>query len=186
MFTSATERAIQVALAAHDGQTRKGAEDEPYAVHPLHIALLLARLGVDEETVQAALLHDVVEDSPNWMIEDIENEFGARVSSIVAELTEDKSKTWEQRKQAGIEAVAGYSAEAATVKAADKLHNLESMVRVRAEAKDAETFWAAFHGGRERTLEMSGRLVEALRARVSPALGGALSEAYARLVEADA
>lgn len=179
------ERAIGVAIAAHEGQTRKGQPDEPYVVHPIHVALMLAAHGEDEATIQAALLHDVVEDSPNWMVEDLEREFGPRVASIVAELTEDKSKSWAERKQAGIDDVAGYSPEAATIKAADKLHNLESMGRALAAAGDADTFWRPFHGGRERTLEMSGRLVEALATRVAPKLGRALRSAYQRLVEAD-
>ncbi|MEO0649300.1 MAG: HD domain-containing protein [Planctomycetota bacterium] len=180
-YSPAVERAIRVALAAHEGQTRKGAPDEPYVVHPLQIALLLARLGADDLTLQAAVLHDVIEDSPDWWYEDLAREFGPDVADVVAELTEDKSKTWEERKRAGIEAVPDYSEAAATVKAADKLHNLESMAAALEAAADSATFWKPFHGGRERTLQMSGELVKALAARVAPELGQPLSAAYARL-----
>ena len=173
-----------MALLAHDGQARKGAPDEPYVVHPIQIALLLARQGADEVTLQAALLHDVIEDSPDWWVEDLVREFGTEVAEVVAELTEDKSKTWEERKLAGIEAVPGYSSAAATIKAADKLHNLESMARALEEADDPAAFWAAFHGGRERTLELSRRLVEALAARVGEPLGPALNTAIDRLTRA--
>ena len=185
MYSPSTERAIQVALEAHAGQTRKGEGDEPYVVHPVHIALMLSREGADDATLQAALLHDVVEDSPNWMLEDLEREFGPRVASIVAELTEDKSKAWEERKRAGIEAVARCSSEAATIKAADKLHNLESMARNLASADDPATFWRPFHGGRDRTLAMSEEMVAALERRVAPALARALRATFDRLLEAD-
>ena len=173
-----------MALKAHEGQARKGAPDEPYVVHPIQIALFLARLGADDRTVQAALLHDVIEDSPDWWYEDLVRDFGVEVASIVAELTEDKSKTWEERKQAGIDAVPGYSDAAATVKAADKLHNLESMAGALERIADPEAFWKPFHGGRDRTLEMSSRLVDALCSRVASDLGEPLRSAFARLARA--
>ena len=78
------------ALAAHEGQTRKGSST-PYIVHPLHVATMLARAGADEETIQAGVLHDVVEDCEGWTLERLEDEFGPRVREIVAHLTEDKS-----------------------------------------------------------------------------------------------
>ncbi|MCA9299190.1 MAG: bifunctional (p)ppGpp synthetase/guanosine-3',5'-bis(diphosphate) 3'-pyrophosphohydrolase, partial [Phycisphaerales bacterium] len=62
MYSPAVERALAVAIEAHARHVRKGNGD-PYAVHPVHMAMLLARLGLDDVTVQAALLHDVAEDS---------------------------------------------------------------------------------------------------------------------------
>jgi (p)ppGpp synthase/HD superfamily hydrolase len=186
LFSQTTERAIRAALQAHAGQCRKGAPDEPYVVHPLHIALLLARHGAEELVIQAALLHDVVEDCEGWDVERVEREFGARVASVVAELTEDKSLAWNQRKRAAVDAVPGYSAEAATIKAADKLHNLESMVHALAACRDEDRFWAPFNGGRERTLVMSGELVAALERRVDPKFGRALRAALERLTELSA
>ncbi|HJP25255.1 MAG TPA: HD domain-containing protein, partial [Acidimicrobiales bacterium] len=59
--SSMIEQAYQVALAAHAGQTRKSGE--PYIHHPLSVATIVARQGLDDVTVAAALLHDAVEDT---------------------------------------------------------------------------------------------------------------------------
>jgi (p)ppGpp synthase/HD superfamily hydrolase len=181
MFSPDVERALRAAIAGHEGQMRKGLEPTPYVTHPIHVALLLARLGFDDAIVQAGLLHDVVEDCDGWTIERVRAEFGERVSSIVAELTEDKSKSWEERKRSGIDRVASMSEGALTVKAADKLHNLESLVRDLEAAQDRERVWKKFKGGRERTLAMSSELVEALAPRVDARLADALRAANANL-----
>ena len=122
MYSPVVEKALGIALAAHDGQLRK-ASSEPYIVHPLHVALILARWGQDDDVIVAGLLHDVVEDCDGWDLARVEREFGHHIAHVVGELTEDKSKTWEERKRAGIAKVPHMSPQAATVKSADKLHN---------------------------------------------------------------
>lgn len=180
MFSAGIERAIHVSIAAHAGQKRKGSVDTPYVVHPIHVALLLARHGADEELVQAGLLHDVVEDCPGWSVARVETEFGARVAAIVGDLTEDKSKSWEERKRWAVDHVAHMSTEGAMVKAADKLHNLSALLEELTTNADHSAVWAKFKGGRERTLAMSGELVEALHAR----LGSTLSAELVRTMQA--
>jgi (p)ppGpp synthase/HD superfamily hydrolase len=171
MFSAGIERAIHASLTAHAGQSRKGSLDTPYVVHPIHVALLLSHYGADDETVQAGLLHDVVEDKPElWSLARIEQEFGPRVAAIVRDLTEDKSKSWEERKRWAVEHVAHMSAEAATVKAADKLHNLSALLAELRSNPDHALVWSKFKGGRERTLAMSGALVDALDARLASPL----------------
>jgi (p)ppGpp synthase/HD superfamily hydrolase len=183
MFSPRVEQALRAALEAHEGQVRKGLEEAPYVTHPIQIALLLARLGFDDTLIQAGLLHDVVEDCADWSLARIEREFGADVRAIVAELTEDKSKSWEERKRWAVEHTAHMSAGALTVKAADKLHNLQSLARELESAADRSAVWAKFKGGRERTLAMSGALVEALVPRVDPRLARALRDALREVVE---
>ncbi|HUR27951.1 MAG TPA: HD domain-containing protein, partial [Planctomycetota bacterium] len=56
------ERALHVAIAAHAGHSRKGDDSSPYVTHPMHVALMLARFGLDDEVIAAGLLHDVAED----------------------------------------------------------------------------------------------------------------------------
>jgi myo-inositol-1(or 4)-monophosphatase len=181
MFSPAVERALRAAVAAHEGQLRKGLEPVPYVTHSFHVALILARAGLDEVVIQAALLHDVVEDCEGWTIARVEEEFGADVRRIVAELTEDKTQTWEKRKQGGIDRIASMSAPALAIKAADKLHNLSTLAADLRTADDAELVWRRFQGGRERTLEMSANLVAALEPRVQPELARALREALREL-----
>ncbi len=182
MFGRGIERALRVALSAHDGQFRKGEGQVPYVVHPIHAAFMLARLGADEETIEAAILHDVVEDCEGWTLARIEDEFGAGTASIVADLTEDKSRTWEERKRWAVDHVPHMSPEAAAVKAADKLHNLTSLLADLETAADPADVWKQFRGGRERTLRMAEELVGALAGRADPRLVRALEETLAAIV----
>ncbi|HKX45817.1 MAG TPA: HD domain-containing protein, partial [Planctomycetota bacterium] len=147
-YSSGVERALKAAQLAHAGQTRKGDPTKPYAVHPTHVALLLARLGADDAVLQAALLHDVVEDCEGWTVERVAAEFGERVGAIVAEVSEDKALSWEERKREAIRRAPRLSAEAAAVQAADKLHNLASLREQLELAADPAVVWARFKGGR--------------------------------------
>jgi len=182
MFDTETERAIRVALAAHAGQRRKSDDGTPYVAHPFHVALILARLGFAPRILQAALLHDVVEDSDEWTIARVEREFGADVAAVVAELTEDKSLSWEERKRAQIVGAPGLSRDALAVKSADKLHNLRTLAEDLERAEAVERVWSKFRGGRERTLSTSRELTDALAARCDVRLAVALREAM-RAVE---
>ncbi len=80
----ATIKALELSLTAHDGQQRKSGE--PYIVHPILVAAITAAFSNDETMVQAALLHDVVEDT-HFDIEDLEREFGDDVAHMVEGLT---------------------------------------------------------------------------------------------------
>jgi (p)ppGpp synthase/HD superfamily hydrolase len=184
MFSPDVERAVRVAITAHADQVRKGSEPVPYISHPFHVALMLARLGYDDAVLQAGLLHDVVEDCESWTIERIEVEFGPAVRDIVAQLTEDKSQSWEARKRDGIERVARLSAAALAVKAADKLHNLESLLAELRASDDHARVWARYNGGRERTIAMSSELVRALEARADPRIARPLRQTLDAILSA--
>jgi GTP pyrophosphokinase len=77
-------RAVSLASRAHAGQRR--ASGEPYVRHSLAVAKILADLGLDHETLAAAILHDVVEDS-GIALEDLKRDFGARIASLVDGVT---------------------------------------------------------------------------------------------------
>ncbi len=79
-----TKKALELSSHAHEGQTRKSGE--PYIVHPILVAAITAAFSNDETMVQAALLHDVVEDT-FYDIEDLEREFGDDVAHMVEGLT---------------------------------------------------------------------------------------------------
>ena len=82
--STATQKALDLALTAHDGQTRKSGE--PYIIHPILVAAITASISNDETMVQAALLHDVVEDT-SFDLEDLERDFGQDVTHMVEGLT---------------------------------------------------------------------------------------------------
>ena len=81
---SQIEKAYKIARNAHEGQFRKSGE--PYIIHPLSVALILADLELDKETIVGGLLHDVVEDTV-MTDEEIEKEFGREVALIVDGVT---------------------------------------------------------------------------------------------------
>ena len=77
-------KAYEVAKAAHTGQVRKSGE--PYIIHPLNVAIILAELEMDKETIIAGLLHDVVEDTAVTQ-EELESTFGSDVALLVDGVT---------------------------------------------------------------------------------------------------
>ena len=81
---SLIEKAYHVARDAHEGQARKSGE--PYIIHPLCVAIILAELELDKETIVAGLLHDVVEDTV-MTDEQIAQEFGDEVALLVDGVT---------------------------------------------------------------------------------------------------
>ena len=167
-------------MEAHAGQTRKGSEI-PYITHPVHVAMILARHGAPDVVLQAALLHDVVEDCDAWTVERLEAEFGADVAAIVSELTEEKGLAWEERKQAAVDHVPHMSEGAALVKAADKLHNLSTLLGDLEEARHPDEVWRHFSRDARQTIDLAGRLATALGERLPGSLTDALGEALARL-----
>ena len=81
---SMIEKAYQVASKAHEGQVRKSGE--PYIIHPICVAIILADLELDKESIVAGLLHDVVEDTP-MTTEDLAKLFGDEVALLVDGVT---------------------------------------------------------------------------------------------------
>lgn len=122
-------KAANFAAIKHKTQKRKDPEGTPYINHPIGVAQLLAEGGVtDTNVLQAALLHDTVEDTETTL-EEIEEEFGAKVRSIVDEVSDDKDKDKAERKRLQIVHSPHASNEAKLVKLADKLYNLRDLER---------------------------------------------------------
>ena len=82
IFTGRIERAIALAIRAHEAQVRKGDGQLPYVVHPVTVALILSRYTGDEDTIIAGLLHDTLEDTL-VTAEEIEQAFGEKVRDTV-------------------------------------------------------------------------------------------------------
>lgn len=121
--------AVEYAVGAHEGAYRKSAAGEPYVVHPLRVAQRLAENGfTDVALLQAAILHDVIEDT-DVPLGEIEAKFGAKVARIVGEVTDDKTLSQLQRKKAQVEHIETMSAAAVAIKLADALDNLTDMTR---------------------------------------------------------
>lgn len=120
--------AITFAAKKHQRQKRKGADEEPYVNHVLEVANLLANVGKieDFDVLIAAVLHDTVEDTETTEAE-ISERFGARVSKMVSEVSDDKSLPKVRRKELQIEHAPHLSAGAKLIKLGDKISNIRDV-----------------------------------------------------------
>jgi guanosine-3',5'-bis(diphosphate) 3'-pyrophosphohydrolase len=122
-------KASTFAARKHRDQRRKDAEASPYINHPIEVAEILARIGgVDDvKVLQAALLHDTVEDTQTSP-DELEREFGAAVRKLVEEVTDDKTLPKPERKRLQIEHAPSLSAGAKLIKLADKICNVRDVM----------------------------------------------------------
>ena len=123
-------KAIQFAAGKHQAQRRKGASASPYINHPIEVAHLLADIGgiVDLTTLLAAVLHDTIEDTETAP-DELEAQFGRTVRKVVEEMTDDKNLDKALRKRLQIEHAPGLSTRAKAIKLADKISNIQDVVR---------------------------------------------------------
>jgi GTP diphosphokinase / guanosine-3',5'-bis(diphosphate) 3'-diphosphatase len=119
------------AIEAHG--TQKRASGEPYVSHPLAVARTLADFGLDPEAIQAALLHDIPEDT-EYSIADIEERFGPSVAQLVDGVTKlskfGKARTAEEAQAESIRKMLLAMAEdirVVLIKLADRLHNMRTI-----------------------------------------------------------
>ena len=120
--------AIEFATKAHEGQFRKGTR-RPYIVHPIEVADIVSTMTKDEEVICAAVLHDTIEDCRGITWDILRLRFGRRVADIVAQESEDKSLTWEERKGATIRRLKEGPPEVQMIGLADKLSNMRDIDR---------------------------------------------------------
>lgn len=120
--------AIEFATKAHEGQFRKGTK-RPFIVHPIAVADIVMTMTWDEEVICAAVLHDTIEDCPGVTEEVLREKFGNRVASLVKSESEDKSKTWEERKSSTICHLRYAPWEIQMIALGDKLANIRDIAR---------------------------------------------------------
>lgn len=142
-------QAVAFAADKHRNQRRKDAEASPYINHPVALANVLAiEGGVDDLVVLcAAVLHDTIEDTETTK-EELTRLFGPEITSIVLEVTDDKSLPKEERKRRQIEHAPHMPPQAKLVKLADKICNLRDILACPpadwpAERKHKYFLWAA-------------------------------------------
>ena len=123
------DRAMATAIAAHEGQRR--ASGEEYICHPLSVAAILVEMGMDGETIAAALLHDVVEDT-GVELADIRKNFGNTVANLVDGVTKITKMSFSTKEEQQAENVRkmllamSQDIRVMIIKLADRLHNMRT------------------------------------------------------------
>jgi RelA/SpoT family (p)ppGpp synthetase len=132
------ERAFEFGAAAHRGQTR--ASGQPYISHPVAVASIVAELRLDVESICAALLHDVIEDTPMNAAQ-IRKEFGDDVANIVEGVSKLDQLSFTSRGEAQVESFRKMmlamveDIRVILVKLSDRLHNMRTLEALRAEKR---------------------------------------------------
>ena len=134
------QKAYNYALEKHGTQLRKSGE--PYIIHPTNVAYTIAELGLDEQTICAALLHDVVEDT-DATYEDIEREFGKEIADMVDGVTKLKQIGHASIEENQVEnyrkmfLAMGKDIRVIIIKLADRLHNMKTLEFLRRDRQIA-------------------------------------------------
>ena len=140
-------KAREFAIKAHKGQVRKSDKDKPMIIHPINVANILKEYDFDQNVISAGYLHDVVEDT-KYEIENIKKMFGEDIASLVwGASEEDKSLSWEERKEHTIEKTKTLDLRHKAVICADKISNLEDL-RILYEL-NGESVFSSFKRGFE-------------------------------------
>lgn len=203
LFSPMLETAVRLAARGHYNQFRKSAEGPeggeangsfltdrvPYITHLMGTMCILARFGVRDEVLAAAVLHDYLEDVPDPEgRENIRSALGDEVLNLVLDLTEDKRRdldradTWEIRKLEQLDHLSRMPEEAVLIKAADVLHNIQSLLLDLEVAGDVSTVWQSFNAGPERQLWYFEGVTEGVGERLGEhPLSANLKAAVARL-----
>ena len=132
------ERAYLVAKEGHEGQTR--ASGEPYINHPLNVAAILAELQLDDKTIAAAILHDVVEDTL-FTLDEIEDMFGEEIALLIDGVTKIGKIYFKTKEQQQIEAyrkliiATAKDLRVILIKLADRLHNMRTLKFMREDKR---------------------------------------------------
>jgi (p)ppGpp synthase/HD superfamily hydrolase len=187
LFSPLLEVAVRLAARGHYHQFRKNAAEEnsggpsggflpdrvPYIAHLMGTMCILARVGVRDEVLAAAILHDYLEDVPDPDgRESIRAALGEEVLSLVLEVTEHKRRgfdevdTWDIRKQEQIGHIEGMPKEAVLIKAADVLHNLLALLSDLEAAEDPDSVWKPFNAGPERQIWYFSGVIDAVGRRL--------------------
>lgn len=131
------ERAYQTADHYHRGQTRKSGD--PYITHPLAVAMILAELGMDDQTLCAGLLHDTVEDT-SYTMEQLTADFGEEVALLVDGVTKlDKVQYGDSAKAETIRKMViamSRDIRVLVIKLADRLHNMRTLGFLRPDKQN--------------------------------------------------
>lgn len=168
MYTYRIEQAIRAAAILHKNQVRKGSVPMPYVSHPFAVAMILNDYIEDEDIIVAALLHDTIEDT-DYTAKELQEDFGGKVREIVESLSEPQSSkdhkvSWLEQKRQYVKQIKKASDEALLICAADKIHNMRSIVEEYYD--EHERFMSEFRGNLDDRVKMYQDISDVLNKRL--------------------
>jgi len=175
MYSYRIELALKAATVLHKGQVRKGSVAVPYVCHLFAVTMIAMDYTDDEDVLIAALLHDTLEDTDDTSAE-LEEDFGGRVREIVEAVSEPKNTahktyTWYEKKIHYNKQLKNASEQALIVSAADKIHNMRSIVEEYFD--DYQRFVTDFGGSLDERITIYQEISNVLNRRLK---NGILSE----------
>ncbi len=184
-LTPKIHKAIIRASLLHNEKKRK-ADGFPYIIHPFSVALIVAQCTENEDTIVAALLHDVLEDVPEhiYTAAQMKRDFGNRVYETVREVSEEKipagslnrETAWKKKKENYIENLRGASHDALIIACADKIHNIRSLID--AYEMHGASVWNKFTGSKEQMMWFFGNVLRILREKLNCPIVEELEQLY--------
>jgi len=188
-LTPRIQKAIIKAAVLHYFQKRKG-DGSPYIIHPYSVTFILANYTDNEDVIISGLLHDVLEDVPNYSEIQFKKDFGNKIYKIVKEVSgeeedatfgrEEQKSTWRARKGKYLKRLKSASLEAMMVCAADKIHNITSLMEAyRKEGNEVEK---KFNASLDRKLWFYGEVLEVLRERLDNEIVKELKQVYSKSI----
>lgn len=150
-LTPRLDEAVKLASRLHRNQTRKDSVQSPYVSHLVSVAMIISSVTDDEDIIISGLMHDSLEDVPNYTFENLVADCGPRVAEIVKHVTEpldanklmEEQLPWLVRQEIYLKNLKEGGIESAIVSSADKIHNTESFL-VDIVREDGE-FLKKFH-----------------------------------------
>jgi (p)ppGpp synthase/HD superfamily hydrolase len=172
-YSDAINHAFAFAAKHHDRQVRKGTK-LPYLTHPANVAVILTRYERDEKTVVAGILHDVVEDcvrdgyTREMLEQRIGEKFGPDILQTVLGVTyrrvddDGVELSNDDRKSDYLARLSIANESALWVCAADKVHNVNTILSDLRRTMDSQSVWSRFASGREGTVQWYSAVLERL------------------------
>ena len=172
IFSPRIDETIKLASKLHREQIRKDADHTPYISHLVSVSMMLRDVTEDEDIIIAGLMHDSLEDVPNYNYENLKSDCGERVAEIVKFVTEplDANKLeneqlpWLSRKEEYLKNIKLGGKESAMVSASDKTHNTESFLRD--VAKEGDIFIKRFGGSLKNKLWFNEKVLEIIEEKL--------------------
>lgn len=163
------EKAIQFAMDCHKGCVRKGT-DRPYILHPIETVQILASMDADTNLLMAGVLHDTLEDT-DATLRELVDQFGTDVAALVNGHTEDKSKTWYQRKLCTLRELPEADRRLKMLIMADRTANLRDMYSDY--QKIGDELWKRFRAPKEFQAWYCSKMIDGLEEMMDdPATAG--------------